>query len=72
MAKNLKSKEFLCDIHIPELLVFATNTDFHEHELYHSGSIILQDKVSSLIIMLSLHILIRVCFVRITCKSAPL
>ena len=47
MAKSLKWNEFLCDIHIPELLVFAAGTDLHQHELYSSGSIILQDKVSS-------------------------
>jgi len=45
-VQSLKPDEFVCDIHIPELLVFAAGTDLHEHELCSSGSILLQDKVS--------------------------
>jgi len=45
MAKRLETNEFMCDIHIPELLVFAAGTNLHNHELYETGSIILQDKV---------------------------
>ena len=44
-VKSLKPDEFVCDIHVPELLVFAAGTDLHEHELCTNGSIILQDKV---------------------------
>jgi len=70
MAKGLKWNEFLCDIHVPELLVFAAGTNLHEHELYKSGSIILQDKVSSLVAMLSFDIHITVCIPSLTCNSA--
>ena len=45
VLRNLKEEEFAVDIDIPELLVFSPRTDFHEHSLYKSGSIILQDKV---------------------------
>lgn len=45
---TLKEKEFLRDMHIPELLVFSPKTDFHEHFLYKAGHIILQDKASCL------------------------
>lgn len=45
---TLKEKEFLRDMHLPELLVFSPRTDFHEHFLYKSGHIILQDKASCL------------------------
>jgi len=33
------------DIDIPDLLVFSSNTDFHQHPLYKEGKIFLQDKV---------------------------
>jgi len=46
-ARSLKPNEFICDIHVPELLVFAAGTDLHRHELYIGGSIVLQDKVLS-------------------------
>lgn len=45
VLRNLKEKEFAVDIDIPELLVFSSGTNFHEHSLYKSGNIILQDKV---------------------------
>uniref|UniRef100_A0A3Q4C0P1 SAM-dependent MTase RsmB/NOP-type domain-containing protein n=1 Tax=Mola mola TaxID=94237 RepID=A0A3Q4C0P1_MOLML len=45
---TLKTKEFMRDIHLPELLVFAPKTDFHDHFLYKAGHIILQDKASCL------------------------
>ncbi|OMJ18944.1 putative 28S rRNA (cytosine-C(5))-methyltransferase [Smittium culicis] len=41
-----KSKVFCTDEHLPEVLVFPPQTDFHLHDLYTSGSIILQDKAS--------------------------
>jgi len=46
LVRNLQPKQFLRDCHLPELLVFARGTDLHEHKLYKSGAIILQDKVS--------------------------
>ncbi|XP_074653847.1 28S rRNA (cytosine-C(5))-methyltransferase-like [Tubulanus polymorphus] len=45
-VKNLKSKEFMCDIHISNLLIFTSGTDLHDHVLYKQGDIILQDKAS--------------------------
>lgn len=43
----LSGKKFLLDLHLPELLVFPPQTDFHDNVLYTSGHIILQDKVGS-------------------------
>lgn len=45
-VKSLKSEEFIRDIHIPSLIVFPPGKDFHDHPLYKSGEIILQDKAS--------------------------
>lgn len=45
---TLKKKDFVKDLHLPELLVFPPKTDFHDHFLYKSGHIILQDKASCL------------------------
>ncbi|XP_040009851.1 probable 28S rRNA (cytosine-C(5))-methyltransferase [Xiphias gladius] len=45
---TLKGKNFLRDLHLPELLVFSPKTDFHDHFLYKAGHIILQDKASCL------------------------
>lgn len=45
---TLKAKDFVRDPHLPELLVFSAKTDFHDHFLYTSGHIILQDKASCL------------------------
>ncbi|KAF6735502.1 putative 28S rRNA (cytosine-C(5))-methyltransferase [Oryzias melastigma] len=45
---TLKSKNFVKDMHLPELLVFSPKTDFHDHFLYKAGHIILQDKASCL------------------------
>lgn len=47
-AASLKKGEFMLDPHIENLLVFAPGTDFHEHPLYQSGALILQDKASCL------------------------
>ncbi|KAJ3379860.1 putative 28S rRNA (cytosine-C(5))-methyltransferase [Lobulomyces angularis] len=44
--KNLKSKTFMRDIHLNDLLIFSKNTDFHDNKLLLNGSIILQDKAS--------------------------
>ncbi|NXX59448.1 NSUN5 methyltransferase, partial [Scopus umbretta] len=46
--RALSGKQFLLDLHLPELLVFPPQTDFHDNLLYTSGRIILQDKASCL------------------------
>uniref|UniRef100_A0A8C9ML30 28S rRNA (cytosine-C(5))-methyltransferase n=1 Tax=Serinus canaria TaxID=9135 RepID=A0A8C9ML30_SERCA len=46
--KALSGKKFLLDPHLPELLVFPSQTDLHDNLLYTSGHIILQDKASCL------------------------
>ncbi|NXI64255.1 NSUN5 methyltransferase, partial [Anseranas semipalmata] len=46
--RTLSGKKFLLDLHLPELLVFPPQTDFHDNWLYTSGHIILQDKASCL------------------------
>ncbi|NXI56134.1 NSUN5 methyltransferase, partial [Chloroceryle aenea] len=45
--KALSGKKFLLDLHLPELLVFPPQTDFHDNLLYTSGHIILQDKAAA-------------------------
>ncbi|XP_054905867.1 probable 28S rRNA (cytosine-C(5))-methyltransferase [Poeciliopsis prolifica] len=45
---TLKNKDFVLDLHLPEVLAFPPNTDFHDHFLYKAGHIILQDKASCL------------------------
>ncbi|KAI7848118.1 S-adenosyl-L-methionine-dependent methyltransferase [Circinella umbellata] len=44
--KELSKKTFCQDPHLSDLLVFAPKTDLHNHPLYVSGDIILQDKAS--------------------------
>ncbi|XP_050764859.1 28S rRNA (cytosine-C(5))-methyltransferase [Gymnogyps californianus] len=46
--RALSGKKFVLDLHLPELLVFPPQTDFHDNLLYTSGHIILQDKASCL------------------------
>ncbi|NXQ93206.1 NSUN5 methyltransferase, partial [Sagittarius serpentarius] len=46
--RALSGKKFLLDLHLPELLVFPPQSDFHDNLLYTSGHIILQDKASCL------------------------
>ncbi|OXB56100.1 hypothetical protein ASZ78_007954 [Callipepla squamata] len=46
--RTLSGKKFILDLHLPELLVFPPQTDFHDNRLYTSGHIILQDKASCL------------------------
>ncbi|XP_041054354.1 probable 28S rRNA (cytosine-C(5))-methyltransferase [Carcharodon carcharias] len=46
--RHLGRKQFIGDLHLPELLVFHPKTDLHEHFLYTAGHIILQDKASCL------------------------
>ncbi|XP_023283115.1 probable 28S rRNA (cytosine-C(5))-methyltransferase [Seriola lalandi dorsalis] len=45
---TLKEKDFVRDLHLPEVLVFSPKTDFHDHFLYKAGHVILQDKASCL------------------------
>ncbi|XP_054465460.1 probable 28S rRNA (cytosine-C(5))-methyltransferase [Anoplopoma fimbria] len=45
---TLRKKDFVLDLHLPELLVFSPKTDFHDHFLYKAGHFILQDKASCL------------------------
>ncbi|KAM4562107.1 28S rRNA (cytosine-C(5))-methyltransferase [Odontesthes bonariensis] len=45
---TLKERDFVKDLHLPELLVFSHKKDFHDHFLYKAGHIILQDKASCL------------------------
>ncbi|XP_069082875.1 28S rRNA (cytosine-C(5))-methyltransferase [Pleurodeles waltl] len=45
---RLSGKQFLMDLHLPDILVFPPRTDFHKNYLYTAGHIILQDKASSL------------------------
>uniref|UniRef100_K7FKL4 NOP2/Sun RNA methyltransferase 5 n=1 Tax=Pelodiscus sinensis TaxID=13735 RepID=K7FKL4_PELSI len=45
---SLSGKQFLLDPHLPDLLVFPSQTDFHKDRLYVAGHIILQDKASCL------------------------
>ncbi|XP_053562285.1 28S rRNA (cytosine-C(5))-methyltransferase isoform X2 [Bombina bombina] len=45
-------KKFIQDLHVPDLLVFPPDTDFHEDYLYTAGHLILQDKASCLPAML--------------------
>ncbi|KAM9370747.1 LOW QUALITY PROTEIN: 28S rRNA (cytosine-C(5))-methyltransferase [Phaethornis superciliosus] len=46
--RAISKKKFALDLHLPELLVFPSQTDFHDNLLYTSGHIILQDKASCL------------------------
>ncbi|XP_053313205.1 28S rRNA (cytosine-C(5))-methyltransferase [Spea bombifrons] len=41
-------KKFLQDLHVPDLLAFPPDTDFHNDSLYTAGHLILQDKASCL------------------------
>ncbi|KJE91009.1 tRNA and rRNA cytosine-C5-methylase, variant 1 [Capsaspora owczarzaki ATCC 30864] len=42
----LSGRSFCQDEHLKDLLVFPSGTDFHDHKLYTSGVLILQDKAS--------------------------
>lgn len=43
--KNITEEEFTQDYHIKTIFVFAPGTKWHNHELYLSNQIVLQDKV---------------------------
>ncbi|KAM6928846.1 28S rRNA (cytosine-C(5))-methyltransferase [Lycodopsis pacificus] len=45
---TMKRKDFVLDMHLPEVLAFSPKTDFHDHFLYKAGHLILQDKASCL------------------------
>ncbi|XP_058968002.2 28S rRNA (cytosine-C(5))-methyltransferase-like [Pocillopora verrucosa] len=47
-AQSSSCKQFMCDKHLSDVLVFPAGTDLHDHPLYVSGHIILQDKASCL------------------------
>ncbi|KAJ7347653.1 Putative 28S rRNA (cytosine-C(5))-methyltransferase [Desmophyllum pertusum] len=47
-SKNSADKKFMCDKHLSDVLVFPAGTDLHDHPLYVSGHILLQDKASCL------------------------
>ena len=44
----MHTKQFLCDEHFSDVLVFLSGTDLHDHPLYVNGKILLQDKVQLL------------------------
>ncbi|XP_065579526.1 28S rRNA (cytosine-C(5))-methyltransferase-like isoform X2 [Artemia franciscana] len=48
VVRGLSEDEFIVDFHLEYLLVFHSNTDFHDHELVKTGVILLQDKASCL------------------------
>ena len=52
VVRGLSEDEFIVDFHLEYLLVFHSNTDFHDHELVKTGVILLQDKVSFIVILL--------------------
>ncbi|XP_041377774.1 28S rRNA (cytosine-C(5))-methyltransferase-like [Gigantopelta aegis] len=43
---KLKEDEFMVDPVLPDVLIFPPRTELHDHDLYHSGSIVLQDRAS--------------------------
>ncbi|KAK2716661.1 hypothetical protein QYM36_006966, partial [Artemia franciscana] len=45
MVRGLSENEFIVDFHLEYLLVFHSNSDFHDHELLKTGAILFQDKV---------------------------
>lgn len=46
---SLSEKQFLLDLHLPDLLIFHPQLDFHKNYLYMAGHIVLQDKVSAVL-----------------------
>ncbi|XP_068715153.1 28S rRNA (cytosine-C(5))-methyltransferase-like [Montipora foliosa] len=45
-SKATHTKQFMCDEHFSDVLVFPSGTDLHDHPLYVNGEILLQDKAS--------------------------
>lgn len=45
-VSSLAPEEFMVDLHVKELLIFPPKTEFHNHNAYKEGFIMLQDKVS--------------------------
>ena len=43
--RDLEKYQFTRDLHLSDVLVFPSGTDFHDNQLFLSGEIILQDKV---------------------------
>lgn len=54
-SSSLGPGEFLIDIHIKELLLFSSDTQFYNHRAYKDSYILLQDKV--LTVLIDLYIL---------------
>ena len=52
-SRNSTNKEFMCDKHLSDVLVFPAGTDLHDHPLYVSGQILLQDKVKKCLLILT-------------------
>jgi putative methyltransferase len=48
MANNLTINNFLIDYHFKDLLAFGAGTTFFDNKLYNEGTLVLQDKASSL------------------------
>jgi len=44
-VRDLEKYQFTRDLHLSDVLVFPSGTDFHDNQLFLSGEIILQDKV---------------------------
>ncbi|XP_068757883.1 28S rRNA (cytosine-C(5))-methyltransferase-like [Montipora capricornis] len=45
-SKATHTKQFMCDDHFSDVMVFPSGTDLHDHPLYVNGEILLQDKAS--------------------------
>ena len=50
VVQGLQTKQFVRDLDLADLLTFSPGTDLHDHVLYVSGDIILQDKVHIIIV----------------------
>ncbi|XP_052827981.1 28S rRNA (cytosine-C(5))-methyltransferase [Octopus bimaculoides] len=67
----MNSGEFLRDLHIPSLLVFPAGSEFHEHPLYLSGEIVLQEKEIPTFPRFSLDVDFRIHFVLFSISFSP-
>ena len=48
LLSKLGKMEFVRDMHVDNLLVFASGSDFHDFDMYKDGRLVLQDKASCL------------------------
>ncbi|XP_076044684.1 28S rRNA (cytosine-C(5))-methyltransferase-like isoform X3 [Oratosquilla oratoria] len=53
LVKKLDGKDYMCDYHVPDLLIFPCNTPFWNSWLFKKNYIILQDKASCLPVILA-------------------